>query len=164
MPIVIVRVALKERISRNDQLINVDRLGGGGEAAAIEQSLNRLQRVKPVFELFVACVFIDTSALGVTDRHVFLPSVGVGVDAAGVEFLKENDGQAVSSFHGVVEHVASVELSFEVVVKDTLAGLDEFAAVGFLHLVRPLDHVDARNTGQLDQAFRGLEDEAHLAR
>jgi hypothetical protein len=33
-PVIIYRVALRERVSRNDQLINVNRLDGGGEAAA----------------------------------------------------------------------------------------------------------------------------------
>jgi hypothetical protein len=63
----------------------------------------------------------------------------------------------------VVEHIASVELCCEVVVKDAIAGPDEVAAVGFPVLVRPLAHVDARHIGQLDKESEG-GGLAHLTR
>ena len=84
-----------------------------------------------------------------------MPSVGVGVDALGVEFLEVHDGQAVSGFHCVVEHIAAVKLFVEFVLEDLLAGLHEDAEVVSPLLVRPLDHAVARNPGQRDKESEG---------
>ena len=132
------------------------RESGGGEGAAVDQSLDRLQRVKPVFELFVGCIDIETVAVGVTEKHVFLPGVVGDVDAFGVELLEVNDGRLVSCLHSVVENIASAELSSKVVVKYALAGLIEVVAVGF----SPNNHGVSRFTGQLDQAVEGLVEDA----
>jgi len=61
-----------------------------------------------------------------------------------------------------MEHIRSVDQCEEVPVKDALAGPDEVETVVFLLLVRPLDHVDAKNFGLLDQVVEGLEDDAGL--